>query len=125
MFAVSEARMLSLDGEWFACRIGSAGRCLWFEDTAQPIRGGMSGSPILLPDGSAIGVVCVGEGVLDQRTAPGTLPAAGVAGACRFLNDEGGSPIMSENLVELAQRFIPRVVTGSDRCGPILACRSK
>jgi hypothetical protein len=57
--AVSEALMLSLDGEWFSCWITSAGRALWIEDAAQPIRSGMSGSPIILPDGSAIGVMCV------------------------------------------------------------------
>jgi len=57
--ATSEALMLSLDGEWFSCRITSVGSLLWIEDAAQPIRSGMSGSPVILPDGSAVGVVCV------------------------------------------------------------------
>jgi hypothetical protein len=57
--ATSSALMLSLDGEWFACRITGLGRSLWIEGAAQPIRPGMSGSPIILPDGSAVGVECV------------------------------------------------------------------
>ena len=45
--------MLSLKGEWFKCRVtsNSRGRGLWTEKEAQPIMGGMSGSPIVLPDG--------------------------------------------------------------------------
>jgi hypothetical protein len=57
--ATSKALMLSLEGDWFPCRVRSLGRTLWIEDAAQEIRGGMSGSPIILPDGSAIGVACV------------------------------------------------------------------
>jgi hypothetical protein len=57
--AVSDARMLSLDGEWFKCRVTSRGRSLLVEEAAQPIVGGMSGSPIILPDGAAVGIVCV------------------------------------------------------------------
>jgi hypothetical protein len=80
-----EAMMLSLDGEWFACRVVSLHRSLWIEDAAQPIRGGMSGSPIILPDGSAVGVVCVGDG--GQARAPNpllsaSLPAWLVRDAC-------------------------------------------
>ncbi len=59
--ASSDARMLSLDGEWFACRITSFGLVLWVEAAAQPIKGGMSGSPIILPDGGAVGVLCTGN----------------------------------------------------------------
>lgn len=59
--ATSEAMMLSLDDEWFNCRIVNinASRIIWIEEPAQPIRPGMSGSPIILRDGSAVGVVCV------------------------------------------------------------------
>ena len=35
---------------------------LWFSDAADGIHGGMSGSPVLLSDGSAIGVVSAGGG---------------------------------------------------------------
>jgi Trypsin-like peptidase domain len=59
---VSDALILSLDRQWFSCRIRNGwGRALWIEDAAQLIRSGMSGSPIIPPDGSAVGiVVCVG-----------------------------------------------------------------
>ncbi len=58
--AASAARMLSLDGEWFDCRVTSLGCSLWVEEGAQSIQPGMSGSPVVLPNGSAVGVVCVG-----------------------------------------------------------------
>jgi hypothetical protein len=59
-----EARMLSLDGEWFACQIiiVAPGGPLWFDQAEQPVIGGMSGSPIVLPNGAAVGVVCTSEG---------------------------------------------------------------
>jgi len=60
--AVSGARMLSLDGDWFTCAIRSLGRSLLIEDATQPIRSGMTGSPIILPDGSAVCVVCISSG---------------------------------------------------------------
>jgi hypothetical protein len=53
--------MLSLDGEWFSCRVMSNGGPLWFNQADQPVIGGMSGSPIVLPDGSAVGVVSTSE----------------------------------------------------------------
>jgi hypothetical protein len=59
--AESEARMLSLSGEWFTCRVKSLGRTLWFDRAEQPVVPGMSGSPIVLPDGSAVGVACLSE----------------------------------------------------------------
>jgi hypothetical protein len=77
--ASSDARMLSLAGEWFSCRVRSLGRSLWFEEAAQPIVGGMSGSPIILPDGCAVGMVCVSvEGQRDGGPNPmltSNLPA--------------------------------------------------
>jgi hypothetical protein len=36
---------------------------LWLYDAKDGIHAGMSGSPVLLGDGSAIGVVCVAGGV--------------------------------------------------------------
>ena len=59
--STSEARMPSLDGEWFSCRVTSNGGPLWFDQAAQPVIGGMSGSPIVLPDGRAVGVVSTAE----------------------------------------------------------------
>jgi hypothetical protein len=39
----------------------SNGGPLWFDQATQPVIGGMSGSPMVLPDGSAVGVVCTSE----------------------------------------------------------------
>jgi hypothetical protein len=52
------AWLLSLEGKWFGCkaryrRNGS----LWVAETTEPIRGGMSGSPVVIAGGKAIGVV--------------------------------------------------------------------
>lgn len=53
------ARLLGLDGEWVRVKASLHGRRLWIEGTPhnQP---GISGSPILGDDGSAIGVVVMG-----------------------------------------------------------------
>jgi hypothetical protein len=55
----SDASLLSLGGQWFACRVKSGGRGLWI-DATEPIRSGMSGSPVIAPGGAAIGVVSTG-----------------------------------------------------------------
>jgi Trypsin-like peptidase domain len=80
--ANSEARMLSLDGDWFTCRLTSNGGPLWFDQAAQPVISGMSGSPIVLPDGAAVGVVCVSEnGHSSGRTGgPNPMLAAHLPG---------------------------------------------
>jgi len=56
------AWLLPLEGNWFGCTVqylkdndGS----LWICKTAQPIIGGMSGSPVVSDDGAAIGVVAL------------------------------------------------------------------
>ncbi len=60
--ADAEAWLMSLDGQWFSCRVQSGGRALWIAGAVAPIRGGMSGSPIMSPEGAAIGVVCNSSG---------------------------------------------------------------
>ena len=77
-----EARMLSLDGEWFSCQIACPRDLLWFDQAAQPVIGGMSGSPIVLPDGSAVGVVCASDsGHSSGRTGgPNPMLAAHLPG---------------------------------------------
>lgn len=60
--AESDAWLLSLDGQRFACRVRSGGCGLWIEGAAEPIRGGMSGSPVIAPGGAAIGVVSTSDG---------------------------------------------------------------
>jgi hypothetical protein len=52
------AWMISLDSRLFRCVVKSIGHALWISDSAESIRGGMSGSPIIADDGSAIGVLC-------------------------------------------------------------------
>jgi hypothetical protein len=68
--AESEAWLLSLDGRWFPCKVTTSGRGLWIENAAEPIRAGMSGSPIVALEGSAIGVVCVSS-VTDRNRSGG------------------------------------------------------
>jgi hypothetical protein len=75
--AAGQAWLLALEGQWFSCRVKSSGRSLWISEAAEPIRGGMSGSPIVAPDGRAIGVVCVSGGVggdLDNHREGGPNP---------------------------------------------------
>jgi hypothetical protein len=57
------ARMLSLDGRWISCTVKHIddGR-LYIRDATEAIRGGMSGSPIMTLEGSAVGVICVAGG---------------------------------------------------------------
>lgn len=55
------AWLLSLKDGWFQCdvwRAASPHGALWVSGAERNIVGGMSGSPILADDGSAIGVVC-------------------------------------------------------------------
>ena len=68
--AEAKGQMLSLDRRWFACEVKSQGRAAWIEKPEAPIKGGMSGSPILGPDGAAIATVSVS----DQRGEGGPHP---------------------------------------------------
>jgi hypothetical protein len=54
--------LLSLDGRWFGCDVSATWQTLRIENTAEPIRAGMSGSPIVSVDGAAVGVVCLSSG---------------------------------------------------------------
>jgi hypothetical protein len=56
------AWLLSLTGELIPCVVDNAGGPLWIEDTPPGKYGGMSGSPIIAADGSAIGVFVIGRG---------------------------------------------------------------
>ncbi len=58
------ARLVALDGRTFSCTLRAGSRALWVKDAAEPIIGGMSGSPILDGDGAAVGIVCTGAGRL-------------------------------------------------------------
>ena len=54
--------MLSLDNRWFKCTVRHSGGALWISDATDGIGAGMSGSPLLADDGSAIGIVCISAG---------------------------------------------------------------
>jgi len=71
----SPAWLLSLEGHWFRCTIGRVGPNLWISNAAQGIVGGMSGSPILADDGSALGVLSCSGGSGDVHTDGGPEPA--------------------------------------------------
>jgi hypothetical protein len=54
------AFVLSLSNVWFPCTVRyHPNSMLMISDAAENIAGGMSGSPIIAPDGTAIGVVCL------------------------------------------------------------------
>lgn len=77
--ARTRAWLLSLDGRWIACTIKNpyhvaaarSGCGLWITDATEPIVGGMSGSPILLDDGSIIGLISISMGEGDKPHAGG------------------------------------------------------
>ena len=70
------------------CRITSFGLVLWVEAAAQPIKGYMSGSPIILPDGGAVAVLCTGNQRDDGANAPLDTGAAGTGGPNPMLFDQ-------------------------------------
>jgi len=56
----SRGFLLSLKGEWFGCQVQWMKRIdgpLWVSKPAQPIEGGLSGSPIVSEAGNAIGIL--------------------------------------------------------------------
>lgn len=55
------AKLLSLDGHWFDCRVRRYGGPLWISDAAESICSRLSGSPILTDDWCAIGIICSGS----------------------------------------------------------------
>src|SRR5262245_18212758 len=59
---VSPAKLLSLSQEWFRCSVRHIGGPLYIFDAEAPIAAGMSGSPIITDNSSAIGVVCISSG---------------------------------------------------------------
>lgn len=69
------ARLLSLDSQWFGCTVQAYPHGLFIGCEDQPLRAGMSGSPILSADGNAIGVLSVSGGLNPflARHLPGWL----------------------------------------------------
>ena len=72
--AESDVWLLSLDGRWFSSRARSLGKALWLEGAAEPIQAGMSGSPVVSPDGAAIGVVCTAASTTEDDHERGGGP---------------------------------------------------
>jgi hypothetical protein len=71
------AWLYSLDCRWFSCKVEQySGGPLWITQASEPIRGGMSGSPIRIADGLVIGVVCATAGTedLEHHTQGGPNP---------------------------------------------------
>ena len=75
--------LLSLEGHWFSCTVHPRGAGLRVTAAAQPIPGGMSGSPILDADGDAIGAVSTGDGSIPDPRLLGALPGWFLAKAVR------------------------------------------
>jgi hypothetical protein len=60
--------LFALDGQhWFRCKVEGIQHRLWVADATEPIRGGMSGSPILGDDGKALAVCCASAGSGDRE----------------------------------------------------------
>ncbi len=71
------AQILTLDERWVGCVAShfSHAPSLWIEDAAEPIVGGMSGSPILDTKGKALGVLVCSAGPPDEpHMAGGPFP---------------------------------------------------
>jgi hypothetical protein len=79
------AWLLSLNGQWFECKVERCGGGLLISNAAKEIVGGMSGSPIVPDDGSAIGVVCVSCGSGELHTGGGPNPRLAYHLPARFL----------------------------------------
>ena len=62
-----ECFLLALDGRWFAGKALYRDGPLWIENAAEPIVGGMSGSPIINSEGAALGLVSCGVNSLNPR----------------------------------------------------------
>jgi hypothetical protein len=68
-----QAWLLSVDGEWFPCGTSrsTANQPIWLDDAEGGIKSGMSGSPIVSPDGEAFGILCISSsfGEQDRKAA--------------------------------------------------------
>jgi hypothetical protein len=67
----SRAWFLSLDDRWFPCAAFYNGQVLVTRNEAEPVVGGMSGSPVITDDGAAVALVSTTGG--DQTACPGII----------------------------------------------------
>ena len=65
------AWLLSLATHWHPCVVKHIDGPLWIEEATDGIHGGMSGSPIIADDGTAIGIVCIGSSIGDAPQISG------------------------------------------------------
>jgi hypothetical protein len=85
------AWLLSLDKQWHPCTVTQDGGPLWVWQAENGIDGGMSGSPILLGDGSAVGIV--GTATLNEGIPTQGAPSPTEAQLARLvLADVGAEP---------------------------------
>ena len=70
----SSAMVLSLDGQWLACSAQNFGGDGALMIRGAPIIGGMSGSPIITPDGSAVAVISISSRTADILEWNGPSP---------------------------------------------------
>jgi hypothetical protein len=68
------AFLLSLENQWFECTVQHMKGPLWISGAAAGIVGGISGSPIMADDRTAIGVMCCSGGTTDVSTEGGPNP---------------------------------------------------
>jgi hypothetical protein len=87
--------LLSLTGEWNPCRVQHYGGGLCLTEANAGIAGGMSGSPVILDTGAAIGVVCLSSGSggdIDAYTEGGPNPRLSCHLPGWVLHDIGMAP---------------------------------
>lgn len=102
-----QAWLLSRKGQWFACCVKRQPTgLLWIENAAQNIVGGMSGSPILAEDGSAIGVLCTSNHNGNEKSS----------------REGGPQPCLTRDLPGWALRQISR--SRKPRSGRVITARA-
>ena len=80
--------LFALDAQhWFRCKV-SGTRKTWLWEAEEPIRGGMSGSPILAADGKVIAVCCTSNGSEDTETHTEGGPNPGLVNLPGWLVEE-------------------------------------
>jgi hypothetical protein len=77
-----EGWLLSLDGIWLRCTVSFSGPALALTNMEGLFTAGMSGSPIVSPEGAAVGVACLG-GESGGRHSEIIGPQPSLAGNCR------------------------------------------
>jgi hypothetical protein len=90
--------LLSLEGRWYRCSARCSGRGLVVVGRTE---GGMSGSPIMDPEGRAVGVVCLGGGPTSavNPTLTADLPGWVLRGLTLSAPTELAPPVLRASIV--------------------------